>query len=93
MSKLRVWLEELRLPFMTATIPPAILGGLVAWKMTGEIDILLLALTAVAVFLVHAGTNVVNDYFDHVSGCDEINVRFVRPFGGGEKTPRLQARA
>lgn len=30
MSKLRVWLEELRLPFMTATVPPAILGGLVA---------------------------------------------------------------
>lgn len=85
MSKLKFWLEELRLPFMTATIPPAILGSFVAWKMTGEIDILLLALTAVALFLVHAGTNVVNDYFDHASGCDEMNVRFVRPFGGGSR--------
>ncbi len=85
MSKLKFWLQELRLPFMTATIPPAILGSFVAWKMTGEIDLLLLALTAVALFLVHAGTNVVNDYFDHVSGCDEMNVRFVRPFGGGSR--------
>ena len=85
MSKLKSWLEELRLPFMTASVPPAILGGLVAWRMTGEIDLLILALAAVGAFFMHAGTNVVNDYFDHVSGCDEINVRFVRPFGGGSR--------
>ncbi|MFQ6106805.1 MAG: 1,4-dihydroxy-2-naphthoate octaprenyltransferase [Thermoplasmata archaeon] len=85
MSKVKVWLEELRLPFMTASVPPAILGGLIAWDLTGQIDILLLLLAALAAFLMHAGTNVVNDYFDHVSGCDEINVRFVRPFGGGSR--------
>lgn len=84
-SKLRIWLEELRLPFMTASVPPAIVGGFVAWEMTGHIDVLLLILTAVAAFFMHAGTNVVNDYYDHVSGCDEINIRFVRPFGGGSR--------
>ena len=85
MSKLRIWLEELRLPFMTASVPVAILGGLIAWKMTFQIDVFLLALTAIGAFFLHAGTNVINDYFDHVSGCDEINVRFVRPFGGGSR--------
>lgn len=85
MSKLKVWLEELRLPFMTASVPVALLGGLIAWKMTGHIDVLLLALAAIGAFFMHAGTNVINDYFDHKSGCDEINVRFVRPFGGGSR--------
>jgi 1,4-dihydroxy-2-naphthoate octaprenyltransferase len=85
MSKVKAWLEELRLPFMTASVPVAMLGGLIAWKMTGEIDLALFALATVAAFFMHAGTNVVNDYFDHVSGCDEMNVRFVRPFGGGSR--------
>lgn len=84
-SKLRIWLEELRLPFMTASVPPAIVGGFVAWEMTGQIDVFLLLLTAIAAFFIHAGTNVVNDYYDHVSGCDEINIRFIRPFGGGSR--------
>ncbi|MFQ6128004.1 MAG: prenyltransferase [Thermoplasmata archaeon] len=85
MSKLSIWFEELRLPFMTASVPPAILGGFIAWEMTGQVDAFLLTLTTIAAFFMHAGTNVVNDYFDHVSGCDEINVRFVRPFGGGSR--------
>jgi 1,4-dihydroxy-2-naphthoate octaprenyltransferase len=85
MSKLKTWLEELRLPFMTASVPVAILGGLIAWEMTGQIDVFLLALATIGAFFMHAGTNVINDYFDHVSGCDEINVRFVRPFGGGSR--------
>jgi 1,4-dihydroxy-2-naphthoate octaprenyltransferase len=36
------------------------------------------------VFL-HAGANVINDYFDHLSQNDEINNEFVRPFTGGSR--------
>jgi len=34
---------------------------------------------------VHAGTNIANDYFDHLSGNDPVNVEFVSPFTGGSR--------
>jgi 1,4-dihydroxy-2-naphthoate octaprenyltransferase len=43
------------------------------------------ALTLIAAVLLHIGANVVNDYFDHVSGNDEANTEFVRPFSGGSR--------
>jgi len=39
--------------------------------------------------LLHLGTNVANDYYDHRSGNDEINKQFVRPFSGGSRTIQL----
>ncbi len=35
------------------------------------------------------GTNMINDYFDHVSGNDELNRNFVRPFSGGSRMIQL----
>ena len=78
-------LEELRAPFFTASIVPVILGAAVAWSYTGHFEIFPFLLTLVAGVCLHAGTNVANDYFDHRSGNDEINVDFVRPFTGGSR--------
>jgi 1,4-dihydroxy-2-naphthoate octaprenyltransferase len=36
-----------------------------------------------------AGTNLINDYFDHLSGNDEVNREFVRPFSGGSRVIQL----
>jgi 1,4-dihydroxy-2-naphthoate octaprenyltransferase len=35
--------------------------------------------------LLHAGANLINDYFDHKNKSDEINREFVRPFTGGSR--------
>ncbi len=85
LGKGRIWLMELRLPFLTATIVPIILGTTVAWAVSGVflIDYFLLTLTA-GMFL-HFGANVSNDYFDHKSGTDDINVEFISPFSGGAR--------
>jgi 1,4-dihydroxy-2-naphthoate octaprenyltransferase len=79
------WIRELRAPFFTASIVPVVLGTAVAWYYHGSFSwwIFLLAL-AVTVCL-HAGTNVVNDYFDYKSGCDVINKEYIPMFSGGSR--------
>jgi 1,4-dihydroxy-2-naphthoate octaprenyltransferase len=85
MKKLLLLLQEMRAPFFTASVIPVILGVSVAWSETGVFSLPLLVLTLIAGMCLHAGTNIANDYFDHKSGDDEINVEFVRPFTGGSR--------
>ncbi len=85
MKKLLLFLAEMRAPFFTASVIPVILGASAAWSETGIFSPAVFALTLVAGMCLHAGTNIANDYFDHKSGDDEINVEFVRPFSGGSR--------
>lgn len=81
-SKLKIWLLELRAPFFTAAVVPTLLGTAVAWESAGVFDPLLFLLTLAGVVCAHAGTNVINDYFDYRSGTDLAN-RNRSPFNGG----------
>lgn len=57
-------------PFsFTASIIPVLVGTLLA-ASDGHFDLLIFVLVAVASVLVHAGSNLVNDYEDHVRGAD-----------------------
>jgi 1,4-dihydroxy-2-naphthoate octaprenyltransferase len=85
MTKIGIWLRETRPEFLTASILPVFLGTAMAHRRTGAFDPLLFALTLAGAALLHIGTNVANDYFDHRSGNDPGNVRFVRPFTGGSR--------
>jgi 1,4-dihydroxy-2-naphthoate octaprenyltransferase len=84
-SKAKTWLAEVRAPFFTATIVPILLGTTIAWARTGTFHLGLFLLAMLGGLLLHTGTNVANDYFDHRSGTDDINVEFVRPFTGGSR--------
>jgi 1,4-dihydroxy-2-naphthoate octaprenyltransferase len=84
-KKLMIWLRELRVPFLTASIVPVILGSVVALIKMGNIDLFYLVLTLLGVCLLHAGTNVANDYFDYRGGTDNVNKEFVTPFSGGSR--------
>ncbi len=85
MNKVKIWLMEVRAPFFTATIIPILLGTAVAFNLTGSVDWALFSLTILGGILLHAGANVINDYFDHKTQNDEINQEFVRPFTGGSR--------
>jgi 1,4-dihydroxy-2-naphthoate octaprenyltransferase len=85
-SKAKIWLGEMRIPFLTASIVPVILGTSIAWARFGAFDTFLFILALVAGIFVHLGTNIANDYFDHKSGADEANKEYVRPFTGGSRT-------
>ncbi|MFW9965006.1 MAG: 1,4-dihydroxy-2-naphthoate octaprenyltransferase [Candidatus Sifarchaeia archaeon] len=84
-SKLRIWIAEMRAPFLTAAIVPVILGTCIAWASSGVFLLDVFILTLIAGVFIHIGSNIANDYFDHQSGTDDINVDFVRPFTGGSR--------
>lgn len=81
-SKLKIWLLELRAPFFTASLVPTLLGAAIAWEASEAFEPLLFILTLIGVVFAHAGTNVVNDYFDYKSGTD-ISNKNRTPFNGG----------
>ncbi len=72
-----------RLPFLTATIVPVGLGGMVAARHSAFAwgPFLLALLGGVAV---HLGLNIVNDLADDASGADAANVT-PTPFSGGSR--------
>ena len=80
----KVWLKAIRAPFFTATIIPVALGSIIAWYDTNSFLWVKFCLTMAGALLIHAGTNLANDYFDHISGCDEANPN-PTPFSGGSR--------
>lgn len=81
-SGLTLWLRMMRIPFLQATIIPVVLGGVVAWQLTGNFQWGLFLLTLLGASLIHIATNMLNDYFDYKSGND-LMVKHQNPFAGG----------
>jgi 1,4-dihydroxy-2-naphthoate polyprenyltransferase len=79
------WLVFLatRIPFLTATIVPILLGGVIA-RLHGYSAWWLLALALVGGAAIHLGLNVANDVSDATSGADEANVNPTM-FSGGSR--------
>ncbi len=84
MNKIKLWAKAVRAPFFTASVISVILGAIIAWYISGQFHLLNFVLTTIGVILIHAGTNLINDYFDHKSNLDEINVNHT-PFSGGSR--------
>ncbi|MGB9595120.1 MAG: 1,4-dihydroxy-2-naphthoate octaprenyltransferase [Candidatus Poribacteria bacterium] len=81
---INLWIKESRAPFFTGSIIPVLLGSVLAWYDTSSFLWLDFWLTLIGIVLIHAGTNMANDYFDHISGCDEVNQN-PTPFSGGSR--------
>ncbi|MHA2407062.1 MAG: UbiA family prenyltransferase [Candidatus Ranarchaeia archaeon] len=86
---MNIWLLAPRLPFLTATIGPVLVGLAIVWEANIAINLVHALLTLAGVALLHLGTNLINDYFDfgRGTGTDAINVN-VTPFSGGSPTLR-----
>jgi 1,4-dihydroxy-2-naphthoate polyprenyltransferase len=76
------WLKACRLPFLTASLAPVLLGNAVAWQQQGSLDGPIFLLTLLGVALLHCATNMANDYFDHRTRNDELNVHYSLVSGG-----------
>jgi 1,4-dihydroxy-2-naphthoate octaprenyltransferase len=83
MDRFRLTSRILRAPFFTATLVPVCVGAAVAWTQ-GHFHLGYLILTLIGALAIHAGLNVANDYFDHLSGNDEANPH-PTPFSGGSR--------
>jgi 1,4-dihydroxy-2-naphthoate octaprenyltransferase len=78
-----LFLRATRLPFLSATIVPVLLGMAVA-ALRDDFSWWLAALTLVGAVCIHLAANVANDVFDTVSGADEANVNPTQ-FSGGSR--------
>lgn len=88
-AKAKAWSLGLRFSFLSATVVPILLGTAIAWTRTGTMEWGYFLLTLIAALALHAGTNLMNDYVDHLSGNDEGNREFVRPFSGGSRVIQM----
>lgn len=71
--------------FLSVTLVGVILGLSTA-KVDGVFNAPVLAgITLLFALIAHAGANVLNDYYDALSGCDAANVERIAPFTGGSR--------
>ncbi len=83
LSSLWTFILATRLPFLTATFVPVLLGIAVA-GYHGDFNWWLALLTIIGGAAVHIGLNVANDVFDSLSGADDANVNPTQ-FSGGSR--------
>jgi len=76
-------LRTTRLPFLSATIVPVVLGIAIAARQ-GSFDLLTAILTVIGASFVQLGLNVANDVFDTAQGADDANVTPTK-FSGGSR--------
>lgn len=89
----------LRRGFLLITPLPVLLGALACASLHHPVAPGPVLVVLLGAWLIHAGTNLANDYWDHVSGNDDLNVHLT-PFSGGTRTiqegllePRVMRRA
>ena len=80
--KLPLYIKELRAPFLSASLLPILLGGVLVqgWEKTDKL--LLFTLIILCGSLIHLAGNTMNDYFDFKSGSDSSDT-CKTPFSGG----------
>jgi len=83
-TSFKLWLKAIRAPFFTATIIPVVLGAILAWHDTNSFIWHKFILTLLGIIFIHTGTNLINDYADHLSGNDKANPT-PTPFSGGSR--------
>ena len=70
--------------FLVASAAAVLVGTAAGYATAGIFQPLLFILALLAIMALHAGANMANDYFDHVSGNDWVN-RNPTPFSGGSR--------
>ena len=92
-TKLIKALAITRLPFISAVLMPAFIGGAYAYSyLLGEgtaFSWFYFALATVGVILLHLGSNVMNDYFDVRDGTDGANNDYFLQLSGGSRAIEL----
>lgn len=83
LSRFWTFFTATRVPFLTATLVPVMLGAVVA-RAHGFTAWWLVVLALLGAACIHLGLNVLNDVFDADSGADEANVT-PTPFSGGSR--------
>lgn len=84
-SRLATYFRATRPAFLSVTLAGALIGLGTAHLGGHPIDMVKAILTVLFALIAHAGANVVNDYYDAVSGTDANNTTRLFPFTGGSR--------
>jgi 1,4-dihydroxy-2-naphthoate octaprenyltransferase len=84
MANIKDYVLATRPAFLLITFLGCLIGLLSA-KAQITLEWPINALAIGLTLLVHAGANLLNDYYDHINGCDAINEDRVSPFTGGSR--------
>ena len=79
------YLLATRPAFLAASLVPCLIGMASAGYQGADLHWGYAILTVIGAVLVHAGINVLNDYYDALSGTDAINKDRLFPFTGGSR--------
>ena len=79
------YIAATRPPFILATVVPVILGLSYSVYQGYTLNWLTAVMSLVAAVLLHAGINVLNDYYDALNGTDDNNDERIFPFTGGSR--------
>lgn len=82
MHVIAVWWKTIRAPFFTTSIVPVFLGASIALSEGVAFSWGHFLLSMAIACACQAGSNLINDYYDHLSSNDDIN-RNRSPFNGG----------
>lgn len=69
-TRVKIWLQALRPFSFTASMIPVLVGAALAFTFADNVAWYLLPLVLICAALLHAATNVLNDYFDYTKGVD-----------------------
>ena len=83
-SKLVILFLASRPNFLVASASPVLVGSTLGYATAGTFSPVLFVLALLAIMALHAGANMANDYFDHLSGNDRLNQN-PTPFSGGSR--------
>lgn len=90
-TRLFSWLVITRMPFLTASLIPVVIGAV--WvgmnKLAAPFPWLLFFLTMFGAAALHVAANTFNDYFDWSSGTDKVNNDYFLPYSGGSRSMEL----
>src|SRR5262245_49766864 len=70
-NRLSIWIEATRPYSFTASVTPVLIGSVLA-AIDGPFSLGLFLLTLIGALFIHIGTNMINDYYDHLSGVDTL---------------------
>ncbi|MEE8357626.1 MAG: UbiA family prenyltransferase [Anaerolineales bacterium] len=91
MTKLFAGMVITRLPFLTASLIPVLIGA--AWavitRSLSPFPWLLFFLTLFGAAALHVAANTFNDFFDWTSGTDKVNNDYFLPYSGGSRSMEL----
>ncbi len=89
LNKMKIYLQELRAPFLTVTIIPVIIGTIIGVKEINKFNPENFIFILLGFIFLHLETNVLNDYFDYKNGTDNVNNEYIFPFTGGSRLIQL----